>query len=403
MSGLLKGIRVLDWTTMIQGPVAGAMLGDMGAEVIKIEDRVTGDFARRVSRLMGVPTDLPAGRNFFFENNNRNKKSLTVDLTKDAGRKIIYDLVASSDVFLHNSRMQVAEKLGLDYKTLSQYNPKLIYASGLGLGSKGPDCNKPVLDPVAMARSGIMLSAGEVGMPPVNIIGSVTDNLGGVMTAYGVIAALLARERLGIGQEVNSSLLGSMVALQWTDIGALLATGKSMPRWDRTQAGNPLYNYYCAGDGQWFFMALHRPTDWGNFCQIMGLAELEADPRFADMEARHRNSKEIISILDDLFATKPRQEWLKLLQEGDFVFSPISTVDELPHDPQVLENDYIIEYDHPDLGKYKMVGFPISLSQTPLTVQREAPTLGQHTDEILTDILGYDSKQVAQLRDEAVI
>ncbi len=209
----LEGIRVLDWTIWQQGPVSTMMLGDLGAEVIKIEERVGGDPGRGIMSIGGTTTGASGQRNYYFEANNRHKKSLTLNLKAPEAKEVVYKLVEKSDVFVQNFRKGVAGKLGLGYQTLSQYNPKLIYASATGYGPDGPDAGEPSFDYMGLARSGIMNAIGEPNMDPLSITGGIADQMGAIMLAYGIITALFTRERLGIGQEVDSSHLGSMMAL----------------------------------------------------------------------------------------------------------------------------------------------------------------------------------------------
>lgn len=404
MSMLLEGYRVLDWTVWQQGPVATVMLGDLGAEVIKIEERGSGDPARGLMRLAGASAGV-AGRNFYFENNNRNKKSLVVDLRKDKGREIVYKLAEKSDVFVQNFRKGVAARLGLDYATLSRHNPRLIYASASGWGSEGPDAEKPSFDYTGLARSGIMSMAGEPDMPPLLIQGGIADQMGATMTAFGVVGALLARERTGIGQELDASLLGSMIWLQGLNVSMKLLLGAEMPRIARARAGNPLYNHYRCKDNRWIALAHLQPDrHWPNLCRALGMEHLEKDPRFVNMEVRGKNAATLIAIVDDIFANKTREEWLKVLgQAGDLVFECVNTISDAANDPQVRANNYVTDFNHPVWGQIKVVGHPVKFSKTPAAVQREAPEFGQHTEEILTDILGYSWEEITRLKDEEVI
>ena len=405
MSMLLEGIRILDWTVWQQGPVATALLGDLGAEVIKIEDRAGRDPGRGLQRARGISTLLAGGRNFYFEYNNHNKKSLALDLKKEKGREIIYRLVKKADVFVQNFRKGVATRLGMDYATLSQYNPKIIYATASGYGLKGPDSEKPAMDYQGLARSGIMTAIGEPEMPPLGMAGGITDQMGAIMLAYGVLAALLARERLGIGQEVDVSHLGSMVTLQGLNVAASLLVGKVLPRMPRAQADNPLWNHYQCKDGRWIALA-HLQADkyWGDFCRALGIEELEKDSRFENMTKREENSQELISILDKTFATRTYEEWEKILQEkGDFIFAKIQEVSDLASDPQVVENEYITDFNHPVLGKIKMVGSAVRYSRTPATIRLPAPELGEHTNEVLREMGEYSEEEITQLRKEGVI
>ena len=253
----LDGIRVIDWTIWQQGPVASAMLGDLGAEVIKIEERETGDPGRGILSASGV--DLSGRPNFYFEANNRNKKGITLDLRKPEAVEIVHRLAEKSDVFVQNCRQGVADRLGLGYEALRERNPKLIYANASGYGPEGPDSGEPSFDVVGLARSGIMLAAGEPDMPPLAIAGGVADQMGAIMLAYGVLAALIARERHGVGQVVDASHLGSMAMLQGLSLSAQLMMGFALPRQPRSRAGNPLWNHYRCADDKWIAVAMLQP------------------------------------------------------------------------------------------------------------------------------------------------
>ncbi|MFQ5827017.1 MAG: CaiB/BaiF CoA transferase family protein [Dehalococcoidia bacterium] len=401
----LEGIRVLDWTIFQQGPVAAAMLGDLGADVIKIEERVGGDPARGMMKVIGaIISQEVTGRNAYYENNNRNKRCLTLDLRKQRGKEIVYGLVEKSDVFVQNFRKGVAERMGLDYKTLSQYNPKLIYASASGWGPEGPDAGEPSADYTGIARSGIMSLAGEPDMPPQMVQGGLGDQTGAIMTAYGVVTALLARERFGIGQEVNASILGGLVFLQGVPMACALMAGVTRFRTQRTRAGNPLWNHYGCQDGKWIALSHLQPDKfWPNVCRAMDLEHLEHDPRFADLKAREDNREELISILDGVFATRPREEWMRLFKEHGVMYAPVNEFHELAGDSQVIANNYMVDFEHPVMGKTRVVGFPVTFSQTPMSIRREAPEFGQHTEEILMEVLGYSWDDIARLKEEEVI
>jgi crotonobetainyl-CoA:carnitine CoA-transferase CaiB-like acyl-CoA transferase len=241
MGTALEGIRVLEWGHWQQGPVAARVLGDLGAEVIKIENRVDGDPARGLARVVGASTAVH-GRNCIFEHHNRNKKSITLDLTKEKGREILFRLVEKSDVFIQNMRQGAPERLGLDYQSLSKYNPRLIYATASGWGPKGPNSSKPCFDVTGQARSGMMIVAAEPGMPPRPVQVGLGDQLGGIMTAFAIVTALLTRERQGIGQKVEASVLGSLTNLLSVNIEFKLVMGQEISPFVRTKAGNPLWN-----------------------------------------------------------------------------------------------------------------------------------------------------------------
>lgn len=399
----LEGIRVLDWTIWQQGPVSTMMLGDLGAEVIKIEERVGGDPGRGVMSIAG--TGMAGQRNYYFEANNKHKKSLTLDLKKPEAKQIVYKLAEQSDVFVQNFRKGVAGRLGLDYKTLSAYNPTLIYASASGYGPIGPDSAEPSFDAMGLARSGIMNAIGEPDMEPLSIAGGVADQMGAIMLASGVITALLVRERHGIGQEVDTSHLGSMMAVQGLNLACRLTLGKEFRRSQRSSAPNPLYNHYRCGDDKWICLAMIQADRyWSDFCKAVGVAELEHDPRFATMKERGKNSTALIRVLDERFAAKSRDEWMATLKEGgDFIYTVVNTVNDLPDDPQMLENEYVVPYEHPAWGPTKVVGVPVRFSKTPGDPRAAAPEFGEHTEQILIDQLGYSWEDISRLKEEEVI
>jgi len=385
------------------GTVAAAMLGDLGASVIHIENRITGDAGRGLNPTMWT---LAQERNAYFEVNNRGKKSITVDLRNEKGKEIIYRLVKDSDVFVHNYRQGVPERLKMDYETLCQFNPKLIYAAASGYGPKGPEAGEPAFDYLGQARSGIMRAVGESDTPPMAITGGIADQIGAIMTAYGVLAALLVRERLGIGQTVDVSHLGSMMALQGLYLGLWLYL-RPEPRegLTRENAPNPLWNHYQCKDDQWLVLGMLQPDrQWPAVCQALGIEHLEKDPRFEDQLKRMENSAEIIAIMDEIFITKTVSEWMKILKEaGDIICTPVQTISNLIDDPQASANNYIIDCNHEVLGPVKVVGIPIQLSKTPGVVRCEAPELGQHTEEVLIEIGGYSWEEITRFREKEII
>jgi crotonobetainyl-CoA:carnitine CoA-transferase CaiB-like acyl-CoA transferase len=399
----LDGIRVIDWTIWQQGPVCSVMLGDLGADVIKVEERVGGDPGRGVLRAQGI--DLSDRPNFYFEANNRNKRSIAVDLKKPGGVEIVRRLADGADVFVQNFRQGVAARLGLDAATLRARNPRLVYASATGYGPLGPDSGDPSFDYLGLARSGIMLAAGEPDDDPLAIAGGIADQMGATMLAYGVLAALLAREKTGRGQEVNASHLGSMAWLQGLGLSARLMLGRALPRTPRKFATNPLWNHYRCADGQWLALAMIQADRyWANFCDVLEVPEAATDARFATMLDRMMNAGDCVALLDARFATRPRDEWLARLRAGgDFIVSLVNSVDELPDDVQVQANGYVTAFEHPTFGGTRVVGLPIGLSDTPGSLRRPAPEFGQHTEEVLTDVLGYSWDDVGRLREEKVI
>ena len=399
----LEGIRVIDWTIWQQGPVASVMLGDLGADVIKIEERVGGDPGRGILKAQGL--DLRDRPNFYFEANNRNKRSLTVDLKKPAGVALVQRLAERADVFVQNFRKGVAARLGLDAATLRAQNPRLVYASASGYGPEGPESGAPSFDYLGLARSGIMYSCGEPDDEPLAIAGGIADQMGAIMLAYGIVTALLARERTGRGQEVDASHLGSMAWLQGLGLSARLMLGRALPRQPRRFATNPLWNHYRCADDRWLALSMLQPDRyWERFCAVLEIPEAAADPRFKTMLDRMMNAGEWIALLDEVFARRPRAEWLRRLASGgDFIYSIINSVDDLPDDPQMQANGYVTAFEHPAFGPTQVVGLPVRLSETPGSIRLPAPEFGQHTEEILTEVLGYSWEEIGRLREEEVI
>lgn len=395
--------RVLDWTQWQQGGVAGAMLADLGADVIKIEDPTQGDGARGFMPVLKAGALVP-WRNVYWEGCNRNKRGITLNLKSEKGRGIFYRLVEKSDVFLHNFRAPLVAKLGVTYETLKKYNPRLIYAQVSGFGPEGPEKDFPAFDSLGIARSGLMMTSAEIGMPPAPVSGAIADQSGAIMTAYGVITALLAREQYQVGQKVETSMLGAMIWLQAAVLQNVLIGGMEFQRQPRTKARQPLTHYYQCSDGKWVQLHHLQPQRyWPNVCRALGMTELENDPRFATVESRRQNCAELIAIMDKVFATKPQGEWLKILHENDVICCQINSYEDLPTDPQVVANQYLTDFEHPVWGKIQVVGIPVRFSETPGRLRAPAPEHGQHTEEVLREILGYSYEEISQLREQGVV
>jgi crotonobetainyl-CoA:carnitine CoA-transferase CaiB-like acyl-CoA transferase len=406
MTGPLEGIRILECAGYLSAPSADYMLGDLGAEVIKIEDRVKGDPVRGMTAYFGGSLILPGGINIFFETANRNKKSITLDLKKEKGKKILYELVKVSDVFCTNYSRAVTARLGVDYQSLIQYNPKLIYGIATGYGSRGPESEKRAFDPIAQARSGMMSNVADPDGTPSQIPGAVFDQMSGTLLAYGILAALLARDRQGIGQQLEVSLIGSGIHLQAYNVNTALLRGRALKKPYRANLKNPLANYFQCADGKWLiFSEAQSDRFWHHFCDALGIGHLEKDPKFATADKRRKNFREITNIIEEVFKTKTRDEWIQILQAkgGGISFSPILELTELSTDPQILENGYIADINHPTLGQAKVVGIPIEFSGTPVRVVGHAPNFGEHTEDVLLNVCGYNWEEIEKLKDEEVI
>ena len=405
MTTPLEGIRILDWTQWQMGTVATAMLADLGAEVIHIEDRERGDPGRGLKTARGISLNIPGGRNAYFEYNNHGKKGIAIDLKNTEGRDIIYRLVRNTDVFVHNFRQGVPERLCLDYSTLCQHNPKLIYAALSGYGPKGPEAHEPAFDYLGLARSGIMTIVGEPDGPPSGFAGGIADQMGAIMAAYAVLAALVARERLGVGQQIDVSHLGSMMALQGLGTAIKLSTGQELAREDRRKVANPLWNHYLCADGKWLVLGMLQPDrQWSSLCKALGIEHLEKDPRFDTADSRRKNSEYLISMMDKIFISKASSEWMDILKSaGDIICTPVQTISDVIDDPQVWANDYLVEVDHRITGSTKTMGIPVQFSKTPGKVTPEAPEFGEHTEEVLIKVGGYTWEEIDNLKEREVI
>jgi crotonobetainyl-CoA:carnitine CoA-transferase CaiB-like acyl-CoA transferase len=401
MAGPLDGVRVVEITMFQQGPVCGTKLGDLGADVIKVEPP-SGDPGRGFMRIIGTMVGLK-GRNYYFEQHNRNKRSVVLDLKQKRGKELFLKLIDGADVFLTNMSIEAPQKMGIGPEVLMKRNPRLIYAQASGWGRKGPDANELSFDYTGIGRAGLMMSSGERGTPPSQVLPGLGDELGGMVCAWAVCCALYAREKTGKGQLVDTSLMGSLICMESLVLSAPAMLGQEFPREIRTQAGNPIYNHYQAKDGNWFILAHLQPDRyWPNACRALDMPELENDPRFNSIEARGNNAKELIAIMDEKFATKTRDEWFQIFKREGLIHSPVQTLTEVIDDPQAMANNYVSWFDHPVFGRTKMVGFPWDFSQTPASIRREAPELGQHTEEILLE-MGYNWDDITKLKTDGVI
>jgi crotonobetainyl-CoA:carnitine CoA-transferase CaiB-like acyl-CoA transferase len=404
MALALEGIRVIDLTQYQQGPYATMMLADMGADVIKVEQRGSGDPGRKLGPLW------PGGTVAYMEANNRNKKSITIDIRKEKGKEIIYRLVKGADVFAQNYRPGVAERQGFGYEAISAINPGIVYLTGSAFGLKGPMGKDPGYDGVGQAMSGLLnMTYSPEGVPPASLGFSIADQCSAFLLAYGAVVALFQRERTGVGQQVDTSLLGStMNLIGWTFQSHLVPGGKAkrfvMPRARITQLRSDVgvTSSHCAKDGKPIMLLMIGREFREKSLRVMGFEELISDPRFATGEKIIENREALLKSIDERIATKNRDEWMKLFTAAGAIAAPVNTPSEAAEDAQVLANEYMVEIDHPDEGPIKVFGLPIKLHKTPGRVGI-APKLGEHTDQILAELGGYTAAEISQLRQEEVI
>lgn len=398
-----EGIRVLEWGIFHAGPGGTAILSDMGAEVIKIEQPGRGDPLRQSAQYKDIDFGLPDNTSLFYTGANRGKKSITLDLAHPKGKQIAYNLVKKSDVFFTNLRRSTVKKMLMDYQTLSKINPALIYASVTGYGTQGPDADKGGYDFQGQGRSGMMYSFGEPDMPPLIGQFAIVDQVTAIMASYQIAIALYMRERSGIGQEVDVSLLSTAMYMLYFNYLVPLVTGREIPRHEQAN-GSPMRNYFRCQDNKWIVQTQPPNLEcWTGVCQVMGHPELINAPRFDSLEKIFTNSRESIAIFNKIFATKPRDEWIRLYAEKNLVIGPVNTITEAINDPQMRENDYIVDFIHPTLGPMKIPGFPIHFSQAEVNNNLLAPELGEHTDSVLKEVGGYSDKDITQFRNDGVI
>jgi crotonobetainyl-CoA:carnitine CoA-transferase CaiB-like acyl-CoA transferase len=404
MKGILEGIRVVDMGHFVAVPAAGAMLGDWGAEVIKVEP-LSGERVRQNRRYHDVEKVIKCDGgevDWVIQLHNRNKMSLALDLKKEPGRDILYKLVKRSDVFMSNYELGALKRLKLDYATLSQYNPKIVYAVLTAYGTAGPDKDERGFDfSAAWASSGMQYLIGEPGSPPPPQRGGMMDRVAGAHIVAGILAALLHREKTGKGQEMEFSLYHAAVWTLAADIqGALM--GRPLAKHDRTKAVNPLFNSYRAKDDRWFQLVVVSDTDWSDLCRAIDMPELENDPRFDSRETREQHREALIRILDEIFASKNREEWEKRFRKNNLIYGRVQAPIEVTTDPQALANNFFADIHHPVAGQMKLVTTPVKFCQNPASLRVPAPEVGQHTEEILLE-LGYNRDDVTQLKGEGVI
>lgn len=397
----LEGIKIVEYGVFHAGPGASAILGDLGADVVKIESG-EGDPERNWTSLGRIDMSLPNGESLFFQISNRNKKGIYLDIEKEKGREILHRLVKEADVFLTNLRKSTKAKLGIDYERLRQVNPRIIHANVSGYGPEGPMKDLGAFDPLGLACSGLMYVTG--APEPVLIHGGVMDQATAIAASHAILTALLVRERSGIGQEVHVSLYGTGLWLMYPSM--MLANVLSFLPGDISfdrRYHSPLRNLYRCKDGKWI-MGTHHPEEkyWPVICKATGQTALLNDPRFADKAGRKVHCAELVAIFDKVFATKTRDEWMEILLKEKLMFCHILNIDEIRTDPQAMVNDYVVDFKDRLLGEVKIPGYPVHFSANRVGTRSFAPTLGEHTDLVMQQ-MGYTDQEIEDLKKEGVI
>jgi crotonobetainyl-CoA:carnitine CoA-transferase CaiB-like acyl-CoA transferase len=397
MDGLLSGVRVLDLSRVLAGPYCSMMLGDLGADIIKVERPGIGDETRH----WGPPFAAP-GESAYFLCVNRNKRSITLDLKQPTGIRIVKELAGKCDVVLENFTPGTMDSLGIGYETLRAINPRIIYCSITGFGPDGPFSNRAGYDLAVSAFGGLMGITGEPDGPPVKVGVAITDVATGLSAQGAICAALYAREKTGRGQRIDLSLLETQVSALVNIASSYLISGEIPRRWGTAHETIVPYQGFETKD-KYVIVAVGNDQLWSRFCRVIGRPELAEDPRFKTNPLRVRNRKECIGLLAPVLKTRTRDEWVTLLNNESIPCAPINTMDEVFQNPQVLHRNMLVEVDHPKAGKIKLVGIPVKYSASKATIRLPPPVLGEHTREILSEILGYDDQQFEDLKSAGVI
>jgi formyl-CoA transferase len=392
----LARLKVLDVTQVLAGPFCGQLLADMGADVIKIEPPGTGDQSRAALGFRMKGEDTAA-----FLAVNRNKRSVTLNLKTDEGREIFYRLARDADVVIENFRPGVAKRLGIDHETLSAINPRIICASISGYGQTGPYADRPAHDLIAQGMTGLMSVTGEAGGPPAKVGISIADLSAGLFCAFGILAAVIAREETGRGQYVDTSIFEGPLALSVFETVQLWGLGQipqPLGSTNRTAAPNQAFK---AGDGYLNICAANQRL-WARLCSAIGREDLPDDPRFRTNDDRMRNREELEAELEKTLADRPAQEWVDVLLGVGVPAGPIYDYGQVFDDPHTHARQMVVEMDHPVEGRIRGLGIPVKLSDTPGSVRRAAPLLGEHTGELLAG-LGYTEEEIRALREKGAV
>ena len=395
MAGPLKGMRVLDLTRILAGPYATMILRDLGAEVIKIEQPGTGDEAR----------DFGPFKNDFslyFMSVNRGKKSVTLNLKSQRGKELFLELVKGSDILVENFRPGTMEKLGLDYESLKEHQPSLLYAACSGFGQTGPYAMRGAYDMIIQGMGGIISITGEPDRPPVRVGTSIGDITSALFTAIGILSALRHRDQTGEGQLIDVGMLDCQVAILENAMVRYFSTGDIPRPLGRRHPAITPFEVFESADG-YVVIAIGNNELWRKFCEHVGQPELIDDERFSTNALRTENHEALFPILAEIMCHRTTDAWVEALEAIGVPCGPVNTVDKVANDPQVLARDMIAEVEHDTTGTVQIPGIPIKLSETPGQIDDPAPNLGEHTVEVLTGLLGLGTEEVNQLKQDRIV
>ena len=391
----LQNIVVVDLTRILAGPFCTMILADFGAEVIKVEPPGHGD----ESRLLGPHVNNESA---YFMSVNRGKRSVTLNLKSEEGRELLKKLIAKADVLVENYRPGTMDKWGLGYEDTKRLNPALIYASVSGFGHSGPSMKLPAYDITIQGMSGLMSITGQQDGPPTRVGTSIGDIVPGLFATIGIMTALYHRSLTGEGQRLDIAMLDSLVAILENAI-ARYQVNQEVPRpiGNRHPAITP-FDSFSTQDG-YIIVAAGNPKLFEKLCNLLGLPELLSDERFSQYAPRHQHEKELKPILDRVFSRYTQTEALDMLAKAGIPCAPVNSIDQVLANPQVKARDMIVEVEHPIAGILKLAGIPIKMSLTPGAIEKPAPTLGQHTEEVLGSFLGLSWEQIEDLQRRGVV
>lgn len=394
--GLLEGVRVLDLTRVLAGPYCTMMLGDLGADVIKVEEPNRGDDTRQWG-----PPFTKSGMSAYFISANRNKRSLTLDLKKPEGLGILRELVKQSDILVENFKVGTLEKHGLSYEGLKKIRPDLIYCTITGYGYTGPSKGKPGYDFISQAQGGLMSITGSADGEPVRVGIAIVDIQAGLNACNATLAALFARERQKTGQRIDISLLDTQVGMLTYAASNYLVSGKPAERYGNAHPNIVPYQSFLANDG-YFAFAAGNDLQWDRFCKEIGRKDLADDERFNTNPNRVKNRSELIELLDELFMSKTVGDWLNICEKATVPAAPINDIEHVFQDPQVLAREMITKVEI-DGDPVSMLASPLKIPSRPTSIRYPPPKLGQHSQEILGELLGYSTEQVESFREKKII